>query len=104
MLGLLGSLSSLSTPTTAFVANLPPQWDFPTDVFSVKGELRIDLNKAFFDPDFDSLAFSVDAGPGVLAVVEGDELVVKVGTQGELTVTASDGKARVSKQLFVHRA
>lgn len=101
MLGVLAAFSSVSTPTSAFVANLPPQWDFSTDEFVINGELRVDLNDAFFDPDYDSLAFSVVAGPGVQAFIEGDVLVVRAVSAGEVKVTASDGKALVTKTLVV---
>lgn len=101
MLGTLALFSGVSTPTSAFIANLPPQWDFATADFAVDGELRLDLNSAFFDPDFDPLAFSVSAEPGVYAVVDGDELVVRVADEATVTVTASDGKSVVSKDILV---
>lgn len=101
MLGTLALFSGVSTPTSAFVANLPPQWDFTTSEFSVDDELRLDLSTAFFDPDFDPLAFGVSAPDGVYAVVEGDTLVVRLSGEATVTLTASDGKAIVSKNIQV---
>lgn len=95
MLAVLGGLVSVSSPTTAFVANIPPQWDYPTSEFS--GSVDIDLADAFFDPDGDPLAFSVAPGQGVFASVQGDRL--SASGVGTAVVSASDGKAVVSKRI-----
>ncbi len=104
MLGILGSLASITTPTSAFVANLPPQWDFPTTEFRITDTyLYLDLNDAFFDPDGDPVSFAVSPGVGVTAGVYGDVLVVFVEQNGEVIITASDGKNLVSQTIVVFR-
>ena len=99
MLTFLASFSSLVTPTSAFIANLPPQWDYPTTEFAVNDRLELDLTQAFFDPDADPLSFSVSPGPGVSAGVYGDNLIV-LG-QGELIITVSDGQHLVSQKIIL---
>jgi hypothetical protein len=104
MLGVLAGFSSLTTPTSAFVANLPPQWDFPTTEFPTGGsQVNVDLKTAFFDPDGDPLSFSVSPGAGVTAGVYDDVLVASVEERGEIIVTASDGKNMVSQRITVYR-
>jgi len=102
MLAVLGIFTAETTPTSAFVANLPPTWDLPSE-FSTQSELRIDLTKAFFDPDFDTLSFSVSASPGGVAFIEGDELVVQVDKIVQVSVTATDGQAVVKKTITIVR-
>ncbi len=104
MLSILAGFSSMTTPTSAFVANLPPQWGFPTTEFRINGEqLELDLSDAFFDPDGDPLSFSVSPGTGVSAGVYGGKLVVLTDNGGSVTITASDGKSLVSQQISVQR-
>ena len=104
MLGILAGFSSFSTPTGAFVANLPPQWDFPTSEFAAdSSNFELNLAEAFFDPDGDPLSFSISPGDGVNAGLYGDTLVVIVENSGEVTITASDGKNVVSQKIVVYR-
>ena len=104
MLGVLAGFSSVTTPTGAFAGNLPPQWDFPTSDFSTDGSrLNLDLNDAFFDPDGDPLSFSVSPSAGVGAGLNGDVLVVIAEKDGQVSITASDGKMQISKTITVHR-
>jgi len=103
MLAILASFSNMSSPTSAFAANLPPQWDFPTTEFTTDGRLSVNLADAFFDADGDPLSFSVSPGTGVSAGLQGDILVVMVDQQGEVTVTASDGQNLVSQRITVLR-
>ena len=100
MLGVFASFASM-TPTGAFVANLPPSWDYPATEFSVDESLKLDLNTAFFDPDGDSLSFSISPAPGVSAGIYDDVLVV-VG-EGQLAVTATDGHTVVSQTVKVYK-
>ncbi len=102
MLGVLAGFSSVTTPTGAFAGNLPPQWDFPTSDFSTNGNrLNLDLNAAFFDPDGDPLSFSVSPSPGVGAGLSGDVLIIITEKDGQVSITASDGKMQVSKTINV---
>ena len=104
MLGVLAGFSSVTTPTGAFAGNLPPQWDFPTAEFSTDGSrLNLDLSDAFFDPDGDPLSFSVSPSAGVGAGLNGDVLVILAEKDGQVTITASDGKMQVSKTIAVHK-
>ena len=104
MLGVLAGFSSVMTPTGAFAGNLPPQWDFSTTEFSTDGsKLTLDLTAAFFDPDGDPLSFSVSPSAGVSAGIAGDTLVIIADNNGEITITASDGKLQVSKTILIHR-
>jgi len=100
MLSILAGFASLSSPTTAFSVNLPPQWDFSTTEFSSDGQFELNLNNAFFDPDADPLSFSVSPATGVSAGVEGDTLVV-IGA-GDVIITASDGKSLTSQRITVY--
>ncbi len=95
LLVILTGFVSSSQPTGAFVANLPPSWDYTTDSFS--SPVEIDLERAFFDADGDSLAFSVSADPGVSAEMSGN--VVSLSGQGSAVLTASDGQFMVSKTI-----
>jgi hypothetical protein len=101
-LGVIAGFSSL-TPTAAFVANLPPKYDFGTADFLVDSQLSLSLNEAFFDPDGDALAFSVKPAPGVSAGVYGDDLIVLVesGSVNMIEVTASDGRQQTSQIITV---
>ncbi len=101
MLAILASLANMSSPTSAFATNLPPQWDFPTSEFTADGQLSVDLDDAFFDPDGDMLSFSVSPGAGVSAGLQGDTLVVMAERRGEVTITASDGQNLVSQKIVV---
>lgn len=103
MLGVLAGFSSVMTPTGAFASNLPPQWDFPTTEFSTDSRLTLDLDDAFFDLDADPLSFSVSPSGGVSAGLSGDTLIVMVEQDGEVTITASDGKLQVSQTIVVHK-
>jgi len=104
MLSVLAGFSSMTTPTSAFVANLPPQWDFPTTSFSVDGStFELSLEDAFFDPDGDPLSFSVAPSAGVSAGVYNDILVAYVDQSSTITITASDGKYLVSKKITINR-
>lgn len=95
LLVILTGLVSSSQPTGAFVANLPPSWDYTTDSFS--SPVTIDLERAFYDADGDSLAFSVSADPGVSADMSGN--IVSLSGQGSAVLTASDGRFMVSKTI-----
>lgn len=95
LLVILTGFVSSSQPTGAFVANLPPSWDYTADSFSSPAE--IDLERAFFDADGDSLAFSVSAGDGVSAEMSGN--VVSLSGSGSAVLTASDGSFLVSKTI-----
>jgi len=101
LLGLIAGFSKMS-PTGAFIVNLPPQWDHPTDEFSTDGQLILDLSTAFFDPDRDPLAYSVSPGEGVSAGVRGDHLMILTESGGEVTITATDGKTITSKTIFIN--
>lgn len=101
MLSVFASLSSLTTPTSAVVINLPPQWDHTTSDFAVADELELNLQDAFFDPDGDPLSFSVSPGDGVSAGVYGDTLVAIPEDGGNVIITASDGKTLTSQQISV---
>ncbi len=104
MLSFLASFSTMTTPTGAFVANLPPQWDYPTSEFTVEGErLTVKLEDAFFDPDDDPLSFSVSPSEGLSAGVYGDVLIVMADGDGSVVVAASDGQSVVSKTLKIYR-
>lgn len=97
LLVILTGFVSSSQPTGAFVANLPPSWDYTTDSFS--SPVEIDLERAFFDADADSLAFSISADPGVSAEMSGN--VVSLSGQGSAVLTASDGQFLVSKTIIL---
>ncbi len=104
MLSILAGFSSMTTPTSAFVANLPPQWGFPTTEFKIDGtQFELELEDAFFDPDGDPLSFSISPGAGVSAGVYGDKLVVLTDSSGSVTITVSDGKSLVSQQIRIER-
>ncbi|VVB81721.1 Uncharacterised protein [uncultured archaeon] len=98
MLGVLACFTSM-TPTGAFVANLPPKWDYPTDEFSYDESFSLDLNTAFFDPDGNPLSFSVSPSEGFTAGLY-DNVLVALG-EGQVTITASDGNSVVSKTIKV---
>jgi len=102
MLGVLAGFSNLTSPTSSFAANLPPQWDFPTTEFTIPGRLHVNLLDVFFDPDGDILSFSVSPGEGISAGIYNDALVVYAEHDGELTIIASDGKAVVSQKIKVY--
>jgi len=95
LLVILTGFVSSSQPTGAFVANLPPSWDYATDSF--QSPVQIDLERAFFDSDGDSLAFSVSTDPGVSAEMSGN--VVYLSGVGSAVLTASDGKFMVSRTV-----
>lgn len=97
LLVVLTGFVSSSKPTGAFMANLPPSWDYTTDSFQSPAE--IDLERAFFDSDGDSLAFSVSADPGVSAEMSNN--VVSISGSGSVVLTASDGKFMVSKTIAI---
>lgn len=99
MLTMLAGFISTSTPTSAFVANLPPQWRFITDELSGSSMVNVDLKEMFFDPDGDALSFAIRPEEGVSAYLNGDVLSAK--GVGFLIVSASDGKAVVSKRLTI---
>ena len=101
LLAVLASFANMSSPTSAFATNLPPQWDFPTTEFTTDGRLSLNLAGAFFDADGDVLSFSVSPGPGVSAGLQGDVLIVLVERRGEVTITASDGQNLVSQKITV---
>jgi len=103
MLGVLAGFASMTTPTSAFFANIPPQWDFPTNDFSTNDRLILDLDKAFFDPDGDPLSYSVSPTAGISAGVDGDKLLIYAEQDGQVTITASDGKVLVSQTIAIHR-
>jgi len=103
MLGILAGFSSLVTPTSAFVANIPPQWDFPEKDFTTDGTFELDLNDAFFDPDGDALSFSVSPSNGISAGVYNEVLLIIVEQDGEVEITASDGKVQVSQSIGIHK-
>lgn len=98
LLVVLTTLVSSSKPTGAFVANLPPSWDYTTDEF--ESPVTIDLNRAFFDADRDSLAFSVVTEGGVNAELSGDVVVLEGA--GDAVLSASDGKVLVSKRVKIN--
>jgi len=101
-LGLIAGFSSL-TPTAAFIANLPPKYDFGTTDFLVDDQLSLSLSEAFFDPDGDALAFSVKPSPDVSAGVFGDNLIVIVtpNSVNEIEVIASDGRQQTTQVITV---
>jgi len=102
-LSILAVFSSMSSPTGAFAANLPPSWDFVSSDFRcADSKFVLDLQKTFFDPDGDSLAFSVSPDVGLTAGVYNDVLTVYCETDGFVTVSVSDGKNIVSKRIFVY--
>lgn len=104
MLGILAGFSNLVTPTSAFAANIPPQWDFPDKEFTTEGNFELDLNDAFFDPDGDALSFSVSPSQGISAGVYDDSLVIIAEQDGSIEITASDGKVQVSQTIRIKKA
>lgn len=98
LLVILTGFVSSSQPTGAFIANLPPSWDYASDEFS--SPVQIDLNRAFFDADGDNLAFSVSADPSVNVEFSGN--IVSIDGSGEVTLTASDGIVLVSKTIKIN--
>ncbi len=103
MLGILAGFSNLVTPTSAFAANIPPQWDFPEKDFATDGTFELNLNDAFFDPDGDALSFSVSPSKGISAGVYDDILLIIVEKDGNVEITASDGKVQVSQTLKIKK-
>src|SRR3989344_2373389 len=68
-----GALAGFAnTPTGAFASNLPPTWELPTDEFSsADGKITIPLEKAFFDPDGDTIAFSTETKEATATIQKG---------------------------------
>jgi len=101
LLGILAGLSNL-TPTSAVVANLPPQYDYPTsDIVTHDGTATLDLNHAFFDPDADPLSFAAETEPGITAALYGNLLTIYATHSGEITLTASDGDTITTQHLHI---
>jgi len=100
LLGVFACFASM-TPTGAFIANLPPRWDYPADEFSYDESFSLDLNSAFFDSDADPLSFSVSPSEGLTAGLY-DGVLVILG-EGQVVVTASDGHSVVSKTIRIVR-
>lgn len=99
MLGVMAGLYDRPNVTGQFIANLPPEYDYPTAEFSVDDSFELDLNDAFFDPDGSALSFSVESDESVAAGLRGSRLVVQVFDEGSVYVTASDGNYQVVKRL-----
>ena len=98
LLVILTGFVSSSKPTGAFAANLPPVWDYTTDTF--QSPVQIDLNRAFFDSDGDSLAFSVSSDPSMNVEISNE--IVYIEGKGEVVLTASDGNILVSKKIKIN--
>lgn len=95
---ILGVMTGLYWPTGNFVANLPPDFDYPTSDFD-GDSLQLDLNKAFFDPDGDVLSYSVETDDSVAAGIKGTTLIAS--GQGTIFVTASDGAHKVVQRIVI---
>jgi len=98
VLGVLSGLYEEFSVTGSVVANLPPRWDYPTDDFT-NGKLTLDLHDAFYDPDSDPLAFSVESSESVAAGIKGNTLVAT--GDGTVWVTASDGNTQVLRRIRI---
>lgn len=101
MLAILASLTNLTTPTSAFAANLPPRWEMPTE-YSTQDKIELNLDKAFFDPDGDPLSYSVTPSKGTSAGVYGNKLIAMPEQTSTITITASDGKNIVSQKITIY--
>ena len=97
LIGILAGFSSVRT-TGGMVLNLPPVWDMPTTEFASHGPFELKLARAFFDPDGDSLAFSVQSLEGNAKVAD-DKLVVE--NNGTYSVAATDGKLLTTQEIQV---
>jgi len=98
--GVLTGMYEEASITGEFVANIAPKWDYATDQFTEKGKFTLDLDEAFFDPDGDSLSYSVEADKGVAAGIKGSKLIVEVPEgDSSVWVTASDGKSKTVRKL-----
>lgn len=97
-LGILAGFSGLSTPTGALIANIEPEWDFPTQDFNGK-DFTLDLSKAFFDADGDTMTYGAKATFGITTSVNGTKLHVKAQQSGTITLIATDGKS-VTQQII----
>lgn len=96
VLGVLSGLYEEFSVTGSVVANLPPQWDYPTDDFT-DGRLTLDLHDAFYDPDHDPLSFRVESSESVAAGIQGSTLIAS--GEGTVWVTASDGNTQVLRRI-----
>lgn len=97
LIGILAGFTSIQ-PTGAFVLNLPPAWDLPTTDFSSEGTFELPLAKAFFDPDGNQLAFSVQSTNGNAKIAE-NKLVVE--NNGTYSLVASDGQLITTQDINV---
>lgn len=97
LIGILAGFTSIQ-PTGAFVLNLPPSWDLPTTDFSSEGTFELSLAKAFFDPDGNPLAFSVQSRDGSAKIAE-NKLVVE--NNGTYSLAASDGQLITTQDINV---
>ena len=100
-----GALAGFAnTPTGAFASNLPPTWELPTDEFSsADGKITIPLEKAFFDPDGDTIAFSTETKEATATIQKGG-LYITVENKGTVEIFASDGKMITAKRITVIKA
>ncbi|RLE45889.1 hypothetical protein DRJ22_03375 [Candidatus Woesearchaeota archaeon] len=104
VLGIAAGFLSKTNPTNALVVNLPPVWDYAADVFFVDDVFTLNLNSAFYDPDGDSLAFSIHADENIVAGISGNELVAKLNSDsGEVLVSASDGISSVEHRIVLKK-
>ena len=97
LIGILAGFTSLQT-TGGAVLNLPPTWDLPTNEFSSNGPFELTLPNAFFDPDGDLLAFTVQSAQGGARISE-NKLVVE--NSGTYSLAASDGELLTLQKLIV---
>lgn len=98
--GVLTGLYGETSVTGDFVANMAPKWNYATDQFDVQGKFTLDLDEVFYDPDGDSISYSVRADKGVAAGIRGAELVVEVPEgDSSVWVTASDGNSKTVRKL-----
>ncbi|HLC32607.1 MAG TPA: hypothetical protein VJJ82_02175 [Candidatus Nanoarchaeia archaeon] len=96
LIGVLAGFTNLQT-TGGAVLNLPPTWDLPTTEFTSQGPFVLTLPRAFFDPDGDALAFTVQSNGG--AHIAENKLVVE--DSGTYSLAASDGQLLTTQDIEV---
>lgn len=93
LLGIIAGMAGLKQ-TGAVTANLPPEWNLPTNEFMSNEKFELDLTQAFFDPDGDKLSFTAEG-----ATIKGDKLLVE--QSGRYNIIASDGKLTIEEEISV---
>ena len=100
LLAVLAGFSNMTTPTNALIANIPPEWDFPSTEFHGT-DFRLNLNELFFDPDGDTLTFGASPSEGIMTSTNESQLHIKSTTQGTITLIATDGKATTYQKITI---